>query len=766
MSPSDLTHPRPFDDPALLPFLPMLYVAWADGDLEADEMGEICHRLDGDCARLLGPWLDPAQPPSASELAQLLGLLRRLGEALEKPERLSLAGLGLELAQAGGRTVREEERRALETLEEVLGVAGSEAARQLLTSRRPAVVPEPPDPAFDVVALGRFLDGDRHTLRQRVRALLAQPAFQPPADADRETYREWVLGVCHRLAEEGLGALSYPEEAGGQADLAGFIATFETLATGDLSVLVKFGVQFGLFGGSILNLGTERHHREYLPAVGRLELPGCFAMTETGHGSNVQDLETVARWDTEAGDFVLRTPHAGARKDYIGNAARHGRMATVFAQLEVGEESHGVHAFLVPIRDQQGRPLPGIHIEDCGAKMGLEGVDNGRLGFDGVRVPRANLLDRFASVDAEGRYSSPIPSPNRRFFTMLGTLVGGRVSVALGGLSVAKSALTIALRYSDQRRQFGPPDAPERLLLDYQTHQLRLLPRLATTYALHFALDDLRHRYAAAGPGDDLRPIEARAAGLKAYATWHATDTVQTCREGCGGQGYLAVNRFAALKADSDVFTTFEGDNVVLLQLVAKGLLTGYRRQFQNLGQNLSFSGLLRFVAGWAGARLEILDPVTPRRTDPDHLRHRDTHRGAFTWRAQHQLSSVARRLKRRLDRGLDPTEALVEVQGQLVETALSHVELWLLEQFHRGIDGCPDPKAQRELERLASLWAISRLTADRGWFLEHGYFEPPKARALRQQRNRLCAELRPQALPLVDAFQLSPEVLRAPIAG
>ncbi|PWG73801.1 acyl-CoA oxidase, partial [Enterococcus hirae] len=77
----------------------------------------------------------------------------------------------------------------------------------------------------------------------------------------------------------------------------------------------------------------------------------------------------------------------------------------------------------------------------------------------------------------------------------------------------------------------------------------------------------------------DRREVEAVAAGLKAFATWHATDTIQTCREACGGQGYLAVNRFAALKADTEVFTTFEGDNIVLQQLLAKGLLTDYKKQ-------------------------------------------------------------------------------------------------------------------------------------------------------------------------------------------
>ena len=176
------------------------------------------------------------------------------------------------------------------------------------------------------------------------------------------------------------------------------MTAFETLAMGDLSLLVKCGVQFGLFGGAILHLGTEAHHERYLRDVATLELPGCFAMTETGHGSNVQALETTATYDPERDELVVHTPHDDARKDYIGNAARDGRMAVVFAQLSAGGSERGVHAVLVPIRDEDGNALPGVRIEDCGAKLGLNGVDNGRIWFDHVRVPRESLLDRYARL--------------------------------------------------------------------------------------------------------------------------------------------------------------------------------------------------------------------------------------------------------------------------------------------------------------------------------------------------------------------------------
>jgi acyl-CoA oxidase len=198
------------------------------------------------------------------------------------------------------------------------------------------------------------------------------------------------------------------------------------LAMSDLSLMVKAGVQWGLFGRAIENLGTERHHEAYVRKIIELELLGCFAMTETGHGSDVQSLETTATFDRVNDEFVIHSPTKTSRKDYIGGAAETATMAAVFAQLVTagpGEEptSHGVHCFVVQLRDDEGNDLPGVTTSDCDYKGGLPGVDNGRIMFDHVRVPRNNLLNKYGDVAADGSYSSPIENPNRRFFTMLGT---------------------------------------------------------------------------------------------------------------------------------------------------------------------------------------------------------------------------------------------------------------------------------------------------------------------------------------------------------
>src|SRR5689334_8938380 len=301
-------------------------------------------------------------------------------------------------------------------------------------------------PQVDVPAMTALLDGTYVEVRNLTRKRLVEYAsiLDDQRDLERPAFRERVKDVVVELAATGQTGMGFPTEYGGGGDIGASVAAFETMAFGDLSVVVKVGVQFGLFGGAILQLGTKPHHDAYLEDLIHGRLLGCFAMTESGHGSNVQALGTTATYDVEAREFVIDTPDDRARKDYIGNAAQHASHAVVFAQLGLGGESHGVHAFVVRIRDDEGRPMPGVRIEDCGPKIGLNGVDNGRIWFDGVRVARTDLLDRYAVVTDDGRYFSDIENPNRRFFTMLGTLVQGRVCVGGAGINAAKVALAIA----------------------------------------------------------------------------------------------------------------------------------------------------------------------------------------------------------------------------------------------------------------------------------------------------------------------------------
>ena len=640
---------------------------------------------------------------------------------------------------------------------------------------------------LDVPALTALLDGKYADVRTLVRENLAEHAsiLSDAEEMSRADFRERVLEVVQLMAGTGQTGFGFPKEYGGGEDIGASVAAFETLALGDLSVVTKVGVQFGLFGGAILQLGTKPHHDAYLEDLIGGRLLGCFAMTETGHGSNVQALGTTATYDPDTQEFIIDTPDDRARKDYIGNAALHAKVAVVFAQLIVGGENHGVHALVVPIRDDQGNAAPGVRIEDCGQKIGLNGVDNGRLWFDSVRVPRGNLLDRYAVVTDDGRYFSEIENKDRRFFTMLGTLVQGRVCVGGAGINASKVAVTIAVKYGLLRRQFGSPGSgQEEVLLDYGQHQRRLLPLLARTYALHFAQErvaaDLHRVFnrfgevEAADDEHDRRALEARAAGTKALGTWHASRTIQECREACGGAGYLSVNRFDALRADTDVFTTFEGDNTILLQLVAKGLLTDYKDSFEDMDQ----IGMVRFVGGMAvetvlertNARsiLERLrDVVGPRDSadDPDEgLQDGSWQLEMLTWREEHQLSAVARRLKRGMDRGMDPAEVFSLCQDHVISSAWAHVERIVLEAFLDKVAAMEEGPNKEALNRLCDLYALSCIESDRGWFLEHGRISNARSKAVTRRVNQLCRRVRPLAEELVDAFDIPPEMLRAEI--
>jgi acyl-CoA oxidase len=622
---------------------------------------------------------------------------------------------------------------------------------------------ERPRTGFEPAAMQRFLDGEHRAVRELVKQIITQPEFRYFESTDHHAFRKQVLAWIKRLADAGIGRIFMPKYLGGEEDPAKFIAAGETLGFHDLSLMIKFGVQFGLFAGSIYRLGTESHHRKYLIDAASCQLMGCFAMTEIGHGSNVQALETTAVYDPSHEQFIIHSPTFSAGKAYIGNAANDARLAIVFAQLEIGGENQGIHAFLVPLRDEGGGTLPGVTIEDDGYKMGLNGVDNGRIWFDHVRVPRTALLNRFADVDSTGKYQSQIKSAGARFFTMISTLVGGRIAMAASGNSAAKSALTIAIRYAARRRQFGPGKRPrqETLLLDYPVTQRRLMPLLANAYAIDFALKHLI-AFSTKAPDGASRAVATLAAALKAWSTWNSTRTIQVGREICGGEGYIAANRIAALKADTDVFTTFEGDNTVLMQLVAKNLLTDLKDHLEEMRPaqltgfllNQKMSGFIKTMPLFTlnASRYHLLDA----NVQLSYFKHRES--GLLL-----QVAGAFRRLTK--SRQKDAYSAFTRLQPGLLELADAYVEREILQRFTVVVENAPDRALHAPLRRLRDLFALYHLELHNGWYLENSVMSGFKAKAISRLITTLCAEVREDAVALVDAFGIPDSCLAARIA-
>ena len=743
-------------------FIPLLYLVWSDDLLTENEFATLKEFINS--LTLLSPEqkqfliskVDISNPPSRNELAQWKSDVEKSIKDKSSIKSIfdiatALSGKDLDIS-----TLESDFTK----LENDLGVLGEELIQNFKTKGDSLTATTKTTDNFDIQKLTEILDGEQAGIIKKVKEVISRPEFAYETSTDINVYRETVYNWCKILADENLGNMAYPKRHGGGENIADYFAIMETLSYHDLSLVIKFGVQFGLWGMSVQSLGTEKHYEKYLKDIGSLKIPGCFAMTETHHGSNVKGLETTATYNHNEQTFTIHTPHQKAQKEYIGNAAVHGQMATVFAKLIIDGHDYGVNAFIVPLRDTNGNVLTGITIGDCGHKMGLNGVDNGTISFDNVVIPKENMLDRFASVNDNGEFESPIPSDNRRFFTMLGTLVGGRIGIPRSALAAAKSGLTIAIRYSDQRKQFGPEGGSEVPILNYRMHQRRLLPHLAKTYGVHFGLQYLTNRFLNRTESE-MQEIEALAAGMKSYSTWSTRDILQECREACGGKAYLSENRIDSLKNDTEIYTTFEGDNTVLMQLVAKNRLAEFRKSFGEMG---SF-GIINYVYENAKVAFAEKNPIATRRTDEEHLLDSQFHLQAFQHREKTILGSAANRIKKLVDGGLEAYDAFNVVQHQMIDVAQAYLERIVLEQFLEAVKKVKDQNSKEILTKLYQLYALSQIEKNKAWYLEDGYMEAAKTKAIRKIVNQLCWDIRPDAVALVNAFDIPESCLAAPIA-
>lgn len=641
------------------------------------------------------------------------------------------------------------------------------------------ITPRVDVPYLEEALLGRWAD-----LRRFARKMAQDPRIVRDESLAMDAHRARVLDQIKILAAEAQVLRAFPERLGGKDDAGGGIAGFEELILADPSLQIKAGVQWGLFCAAIHHLGTPEQQDRLLEDAMHVRVPGAFAMTEIGHGSDVASIATTATYDKDAQEFVINTPFRAAWKEFLGNAALHGTAAVVFAQLITNGVNHGVHAFYVPIREtledgSAGPCLPGVSSEDDGLKGGLNGIDNGRLAFDNVRVPRTDLLARYGYVAEDGTYSSSIESPGRRFFTMLGSLVQGRVSLD-GAASVAsKLALKTAVTYGNQRRQFtGASDTEETVLMDYGTHQRRLIPLIAQTYAGHYAHDRLLDLFHAVFSEEGMDTPESRedletmAAALKPTSTWRALDILQESREACGGAGFMAENRLTGLRADMDIYVTFEGDNTVLLQLVGKRLLTDYARQFKGVDG----VGMARFLVERAAdtvlyktplnrAVQSILDTGSKRRS-AGQLQTEETQRELLTDRVETMVEKLAGALRPASKMSKPDAAALFNAnQYELIEAAKAHADLIQWEAFTKALKEISDPGTKAVLTWVRDLFGLHVVEKNLAWYLINGRLSAQRAETVTSYIDRLIARLRPHAQDLVDSFGIDGELLRVTAA-
>ncbi|KAI9849352.1 MAG: fatty-acyl coenzyme A oxidase [Sclerophora amabilis] len=537
-----------------------------------------------------------------------------------------------------------------------------------------------------------------------------------------------------------------------------------------LSEPTPYGLHASMFLTTLRDQGTEEQHDLFLGKAEKYQYIGCYAQTELGHGSNVRGLETTATWCPEDKTFILHSPSLTAAKWWIGSLGRTANFAVVMAQLIIDKKVYGPHPFVMQIRDlKTHEPLEGVHVGDIGPKFGYNTMDNGFLLLNQVKIPHINMLAKFSSVDTKtNKYLRP-SSPS----LVYGTLTWVRSTIVLQSGQTLARGVTIATRYCATRRQFQDRDAPEwekgeNQVLNYSMVQIRLLPLLAATFALHFTgkammgLYQQNQKKISADPGkasdsgrgagpeethsgsDLLADLHATSCGLKALASTTAAEGLEVCRRACGGHGYSSFGGIGSWYADYLPTTTWEGDNYMLTQQVARYLLKSARTVLKgNPPENDTTSMLKTFLArSEIGAAFDVLG------NDEDLV-------AAFAWRTAFLTFEA---LKHRDEEKHSWNSLLVDFW----RLSTAHSQYLIVKCFYDALRST-DLKSNLDSNTVTLLSKLFRLYALHTLEKEASEFYTSSAVTVRQIQlartksvMKLLEEIRPHAIRLVDVWKFS----------
>ncbi|RAK96012.1 acyl-CoA oxidase [Aspergillus ibericus CBS 121593] len=528
-----------------------------------------------------------------------------------------------------------------------------------------------------------------------------------------------------------------------------------------------YGLHATMFLVTLREQGTPEQHKLFLERAQNYQILGCYAQTELGHGSNVRGLETTATWNPEDKTFTINSPTLTASKWWIGSLGRTANHAVVMAQLYINGKNYGPHPFVVQIRDMEThQPLENVYVGDIGPKFGYNTMDNGFLLFNHVKIPHVNMLARFSRIDKEtNQYMRPA-SPS----LIYGTLTWVRSNIVLQSGGVLARGVTIATRYCAVRQQFQDRDATgnvgENQVLNYKMVQIRLLPLLASMYALHFTGRGMMRLYQenqnrmkaaaqaaqekrGAGPeelragADLLADLHATSCGLKALASTTAGEGLEVCRRACGGHGYSSYSGIGPWYSDYLPTLTWEGDNYMLTQQVARYLLKSARAVLAGKGTTNDTSRILQAYLARRdmGASFDILG------NDADIV-------AAFAWRTAHLTFEA---LKHRDVEKRSWNSLLVDFW----RLSTAHSQYLVVKNFYEAVTS-PEVTGALDAETAGVLHKLFRLYALHTLEREASEFFSSSAVTVRQigltQNNavmKLLDELRPHAVRLVDSWKI-----------
>ncbi|XP_078081425.1 peroxisomal acyl-coenzyme A oxidase 1 isoform X1 [Mustelus asterias] len=520
-------------------------------------------------------------------------------------------------------------------------------------------------------------------------------------------------------------------------------------------------LHLGMFLPTILNQATpEQQDRFFMPAW-NLQIIGTYAQTEMGHGSFIRGLETTATYDPSTQEFVLNSPTVTSIKWWPGGLGKTSNHAIVLAQLYTQGQCKGLHAFIVPIRKMgTHEPLPGVVVGDIGPKFGYDEVDNGYLKLENVRVPRENMLMRYAKVMPDGTYMKP-PSDKLTY----GTMVFIRSMIVGDSARALSQACTIAIRYSAVRHQSElKPGDPEPQIMDYQTQQYKLFPLLVTAYAFRFVGSFMREMYHRItgdmndGDYSQLPELHALSAGLKAFTSWVASAGIEECRMACGGHGYSRSSGLPDIYVTFSPSCTYEGENTVMMLQTARYLFKSYTQA--KSGQKLSGTvSYLNDLCNHIQPQQLASRPIVMNINDISRLME------AYQLRAANLVEAAARNYRLELGRRKNKEEAWNSTSIDLVRASGAHCHYVVVKLFAAKLSEITDTAIHDVLSTLCLMYALYGISKNSGDFLHAGILSDPQISQVHQRVKELLAVIRPNAVALVDAFDY-PDAVLASVLG
>ncbi|KAK9505625.1 hypothetical protein O3M35_009632 [Rhynocoris fuscipes] len=612
---------------------------------------------------------------------------------------------------------------------------------------------------FNPEELTNLLDGGAEKTKERrelVDFFIRDPVFKDKVPTEYlsyvEKYEDAVRKSC--LMMKKINEWTELKNTGETVEL------YQALLGGLLGTAVlKDGMPFALhyimFLPTLMGQATIEQQAYWIGRAWNCEIMGTYAQTELGHGTFIRGLETTATYDPSTEEFVLHSPTLTSYKWWPGGLGHTANYAIVVAQLYTKGQCHGIHPFIVQLRDEDTHmPMPGVKIGEIGCKLGMNGTNQGFLGFDHVRIPRENMLMKNSKVLKDGTF---MKSPSDKL--TYGTMIFVRVALVKGiSACYLAKAVTIATRYSAVRRQSEiVPGEPEPLIIEYKTQQYKLFPHIATSIAMFFASNWLWVMYnnvtseLAQGDLERLPELHALSCCLKAVSTTDAAQGIEECRKATGGHGYMTCSSFPFTYGLATAAETYEGENTVMLLQTARYLLKAWHQA----KAGTSLAPMTRYMvdtplakkSGWQNNMIQFEE--------------------AFKQVAVGLIKDTTEKVNRMVAGGMQQEHVWNHCSNMLVQCAEAHCRAFIVERFYEEAKTVNvSPALRRVLMQLCELYSVYHLLKKLGHFLMYTNVRIGDVPALQEFQDNLLEEIRPNAVTLVDGFDICDEILSSALGA